>query len=138
MVLALGGFTITTPLAGCAAIQEPTDQQTQQSARIEKVQFINKDSTTRRFRLRIETDDSVTYEQTHEVPPATKERIPVIMDGLPKEEGKQVVSVEVVDTGEQESVTYENDTCFSVLVEYSTDGIGIFSASGSKQCRSSD
>jgi hypothetical protein len=119
-------------------MQEPTDQQPQRSARIEKVQLINKDSTTRRFVLKIETDGSVTYEETHVVAPATKERIPVITDGLPKEEGNQVVSVEVVDTGERESVTFESDTCFSVLVEYSAAGVGIFSASGSEQCRSSD
>lgn len=77
-------------------------------------------------------------EETHEVAPATEELVPVITDNLPKEQGKQVTSVEVVNTGERESVTYRSDSCYSVLIEYSTDGIGIFSASGRSQCQISD
>lgn len=140
MIRVLGGFAAITSLAGCAAIREPTEQPSQRSARIEEVQFINHDSAAHIFVLKIETDGVVTYEDTHEVAPATEERVPVVTDDLPNEEGEQTVSVEVASTEEREkeTVTFESDTCYSVLVEYSPEGIGLFSASGDDQCRRSD
>ncbi|ELZ98977.1 hypothetical protein C440_01435 [Haloferax mucosum ATCC BAA-1512] len=146
----LGGVA-TMALCGCTGAPNPFQAP---SARIAEVQLLNTDAAVHRFGLRIETDETVTYERTHVVAPARKvgtdetvtsgdsstndsvtaEPVPVVSDGLPAERGRQTVSVEVVGEGEHESVTYEDEACYSVVVEYQSGTLNFFSSRGDDKC----
>ncbi|MFC6990340.1 hypothetical protein ACFQH3_16445 [Haladaptatus sp. GCM10025707] len=131
------GISATTLLAGCSAIQHAVKPPEQPTARIEKMQLINRDSDTHRFTVQIETNGSVTYEKSHKVPSAGTAPVPVLFDELPQEAGRQRVSVGVNGTGEGESMTYDENTCYSIIIEYEEGQVGFFSASGDKHCRTS-
>ncbi|WP_128477907.1 hypothetical protein [Halorussus pelagicus] len=117
----------TLSLSGCLGDSEP-------SARVAELRLINQSNSSRRFDLEIEADGETVYDETHAVAPAEEEPVPVVND-LPSERGRVTVTTRVLGTDAADSVTYEDDKCHRLIVEYEQGSVGYYSTTGGEACK---
>ena len=124
--LLAAGTAVTLSLSGCAFNSSST-------ARVAELTLVNNSDSTHKFDLEIETDGETVYDETHTVGPIEEGPSPVVND-LPSERGRWTVTTRVLGTDTADSVTYEDDDCHRLIVDYEQDSVGYYSTTGGEAC----
>ncbi|KAA9397056.1 hypothetical protein Har1130_09190 [Haloarcula sp. CBA1130] len=113
-------------LSGCAALSGA-------SARLAGVQLTNTGSATHEFEFTVTVDRETVYDETHTVA-AEADGTTVELDGaLPDRQGRITITTAIAGTELSESTTFDDDSCYDVIVEYTGDNV-VHWQSGSSDC----
>lgn len=107
--LLASGALLATP--GCSALASL-------SARVARIRLENDDVSEREFALTVTLDGETVHDDTHAVGAGERSAAIHPFEDRPDAHGAVTVETELVDGGDSQSTTFDDDRCYDVIVEY--------------------